>query len=524
MPRFATLFSALAPPDTEPTPYPFVPSDVAQLQRLRPGPHPIDAQTESDLLLEPYADTLSEQVSIVGRQVLHQRLASGVADADIVSRTDSVRALMAGPAALAALHASLRPLRRIEVEPAASLFAGAPLRTPAWVRWAGLLPLALIASIVAVAWSPVAWLPAGAVLFFLMSLQMRYFQQAESWKRQVDALRLVLATTALQGESGRRECADLAPAARTLYQQLGRSTMSRMPGATGYADWFALSNIKHYFRTAALVDARRDFLQRCYLACANLEADAALARYLLTRDDWCWTVRGHSSALALDGAVHPLMEQAAPLSLALSGKGAFLSGRNGVGKSTFLRTVGINLLAARAFGFCYARSATLPAVPVHASMRSEDSLLAGESLYLAELRRARQLLAASRGEVPGIFLVDEIFRGTNHLESVSAAAAVLDELASSALALVSSHNLVLAPLLAHRLDPYFITRDAQGTLVVAPGVLAHTNGISLLAEQGFGARIEQNAARVCAWLGAREVAAGEGSPLEWTPVAPGVTR
>lgn len=524
MPRFENLFSALAPPDTEPAPYPFVPSDVAQLQRVRPGPHPIDTQTGTDLLLEPYADTLSEQVSIAGRQVLHQRLASGVADADIAERTGNVRALMADPAALTALHASLRPLRRIEVEPAAVLFEGTLPRTPAWVRWAGLLPVALIASILAVAWSPAAWLPAGAVLFFLLSLQMRYFQQAEAWKRQVDALRLVLATTALLGEAGRRECVELAPAARALYQQLGRSRFSRMPGAAGYADWFALSNIKHYFLTAALVDAQRKFLQRCYLACANLEADVAVARHLLTRDDWCWTVRGNASALALDGAVHPLMQQAAPLSLALSGKGAFLSGRNGVGKSTFLRTVGINLIAARAFGFCYAQSATLPAVPVHASMRSEDSLLDGESLYLAELRRARELLAASRGEAPGIFLVDEIFRGTNHLESVSAAAAVLDELASRALALVSSHNLVLAPLLAHRLDPYFITRDAQGTLVVAPGVLAHTNGISLLSEHGFGARIEQNAARVCAWLGEREVAAGEGSQLDWAPVVPDVTR
>ena len=513
MPRFENLFFALAPPDTEPPPYPFVPSDVAQLQRVRPGPHPIDTQTGTDLLLEPYADTLSEQVSIAGRQVLHQRLASGVADADIAARTGSVRALMADPAALTALHASLRPLRRIEVEPAAVLFEGTPPRAPAWVRWAGLLPVALIAAILAVAWSPAAWLPAGAVLFFLLSLQMRYFQQADAWKRQVDALRLVLATTALLGEAGLRECVELAPAARTLYQQLGRSAFSRMPGAAGYADWFALSNIKHYFRTAALVDAQRDLLQRCYLACANLEADVAVARHLLTRDDWCWASRGQ--ALALEGAVHPLMQQAAPLSLALSGKGAFLSGRNGVGKSTFLRTVGINLVAARAFGFCYARSATLPAVPVHASMRSEDSLLDGESLYLAELRRARELLAASRGDVPGIFLVDEIFRGTNHLESVSAAAAVLDELASRALALVSSHNLVLAPLLAHRLDPYFITRDGKGTLVVAPGVLAHTNGISLLAEHGFGARIEQNAARVCAWLEEREVAAEDGGRLAW---------
>jgi len=511
MSRFAALFAFLAPVDAEPLPYPFVPSDVAQLQRLCPGLNvtaAIDAQTWSDLLLEPYADTLSTEVGIAGRQALHQRLTSGATD--IERRTAALRALMADPAALVALHRSLRPLRRMEVEPATLLYETTPPRQPGWIRWAALLPIALIASILAVAWSPVAWLPAGAVLFFLMSLQMQYHQQVEAWSRQLAALRHVLAATALLGDAGRDGFAALAPQAQTLHKQLGRSDLTQLPGAAAYADWFALANVKHYFRSAALVFAHRAFLQQCYLACANLEADIALARHLLGRDDWCWSARSEGAGLALDGAVHPLMQQASPLSLDLAGKGAFLSGRNGVGKSTFLRTVGINLLVARAFGFCYATSATLPALPVHASMRSEDSLLDGESLYLAELRRAKELLAASRREVPGIFLVDEIFRGTNHLESVSAAAAVLDALASRALVLVSSHNLVLAPLLAHRLDPYFITRTADGALTLAPGVLAHTNGISLLADHGFGAGIEANAARVCAWLGEREVGVGAG--------------
>ena len=500
MPRFSALFSLLAPADEEPLPYPFVPSDVAQLQRLCPGLDPIDEQTWGDLLLAPYSDLLSDQVSITGRQVLHQRLTSG-GDGD----TSNLRALMADPPALAALHTSLRPLRRAEVESVTVLYAATPPAPPGWIAWTALLPVALLAAIVAVILSPLAWIAAGAVLFFLMSMQMRYHQQVEEWTRQLHALQMVLATTALLD---RPEFAALAPQARTLHKRLTRSAATRLPGMAGYADWFALANVKHYFQSAALVHAERDFLQRCYLACGNLDADVALARHLLGRDDWCWSDRGEQLALA--GATHPLMQQASPLSLNLHGKGAFLSGRNGVGKSTFLRTVGINLVTARAFGFCYAARATLPALPVHASMRSEDSLLDGESLYLAELRRAKELLAASKRAVPGIFLVDEIFRGTNHLESVSAAAAVLDDLASRALVLVSSHNLVLAPLLAHRLDPYFIARADDGALTEAPGVLAHTNGISLLADHGFGAGIEQNAARVCAWLGEREVAVGEG--------------
>ena len=515
MPRFSALFSLLAPADDEPAPYPFVPSDVAQLQRLCPGADPIDAQTWSDLLLEPYAEMLSAGVGIVGRQLLHQRLASGVADADIDAATDRLRSLMADPPALAALHTSLRPLRRIEVEPATLLFEATAPRQPGWLRWTALLPLALLLSVVAVAWSPAAWLPAGAVLFLLMSLQMQYYQRVDEWKRQLQAAQLILTTTALLGEAGRAGFTEMAAPARALHKKVRRGAIAQLPGGEAYGDWFALANVKHYFRSAALVFAERDLVRRCYVACANLEADVALARHLLGRVDWCWSVRSTESMLALAGAVHPLMQQASPLSLNLHGKGAFLSGRNGIGKSTFLRTVGINLITARALGFCYAASASLPACPVHASMRSEDSLLAGESLYLAELRRARELLAASRRPHPGIFLVDEIFRGTNHLASVSAAAAVLDDLAARALLLVSSHNLVLAPLLAHRLDPWFITRGEDGSLRVAPGVLAHTNGISLLADQGFGAEIEKNAARVCAWLGEREAAPGEDKPLRW---------
>jgi DNA mismatch repair ATPase MutS len=107
-------------------------------------------------------------------------------------------------------------------------------------------------------------------------------------------------------------------------------------------------------------------------------------------------------------------------------------------------------------------------------------------LYIAELARARQLLAMAGGGQRATYIIDEIFRGTNHLESVSAAAAVLDVLATHDMVLVSSHNLVLASLLEHRLAPFCVALDEDGMLTLAPGFLAHTNGIALLAQRGFG--------------------------------------
>ena len=79
---------------------------------------------------------------------------------------------------------------------------------------------------------------------------------------------------------------------------------------------------------------------------------------------------------------------------------------------------------------------------------------------------------------------------------------MIDALTRRALVVVSSHNLVLAPLLAHRLDPLCVRRAEDGTLSLTSGVLAHTNGIALLAERDFGPAVEANAGRVFDWLSA----------------------
>lgn len=507
-PALTQFLGGLAPSETEPPAYSFAPADLIQLHRFTASDPAaaLDGPTWRDLLLERYADSLSGELSIVGRQELHRRLRAGANDAECARRRERIECLQREPAQLDGLHRTLRSLRRSEVEVAEVLFDPqwqAPPR-PGWLRHALLLPAGLVASLAAVLlWSAWAWIPFGVVMYWLMTLQMRYSDRVGAWTRTTRALQMLLRVVALLDGSGQPLCEDFAgrgaPAGR-LSRSLSRSIVAEaIPDAAGYGDWFMLANVRHYFKTLEIVARERTLLRACYRLCAELEADVALARHLRGVSSWCWASRGNDHALELEEGVHPLLDGASVLSLGLAGKGAFVSGQNGVGKSTFLRMLGLNLAAARAFGFCYARRALLPALPVVASMQNEDSLLEGHSLYIAELARARELLAASEGR-PVVCLVDEIFRGTNHEESVAAAAAVLDELAERALVVVSSHNLVLGPLLAHRLDPWRIVRtDGQG-LRVEPGVLGQTNGVALLAQRGFGDRIQRKAERVAAWL------------------------
>lgn len=480
----------------------------------------MDAQTARDMLLDEYADRLGAGTSLCGRQALHRRL-HGVAPA----APERVRTLLAAPDLLAQAVLACRPLRRAEADVVPALF-GAPLASaPGWARWLTLLPVAWLASVALAFFIPLGWVAAVALTFVLVALQAAWHERTQEWDSVLLPLRSLLdvhqALGSLADTSGL--LAPFVPAAvqaGKLRRLFALSIADSIPGQREYRDWLLQANVKRYFASRAAVVRHLAFLRASYRLVAELEADCALARHLQGTPTFCWAQLSDGRAVDLRAVVHPLLARPAPVDFALAdGAGAFVSGQNGVGKSTLLRTLGINLIAARAFGFCYAASARVPALPVYASMQSEDAMDSGESLYMAELRRARELLALAR-RGPAVFVIDEIFRGTNHLESVSAATAVLHELAREHLVLVSSHNLELAPLLRDRLLPFCVEAGAHG-VAVRTGVLRETNGIRLLADSGFTADIERNAVRVFQWLSrhARGEDAGPPPVLDGVPAA-----
>ncbi|UVW29063.1 hypothetical protein [Massilia sp. H6] len=491
----------------EPPSYFFTPEEIGRLHRAGLDERSaLDDQTWEDLLLEAYQEKLAQGSSIFGRQMLHRRLRAGLDDAECVALGERLRGLLADPARVDALEAALLPLRHAETEITGLLYGGEPPPAPFWTPYVLMLPLLLLMSLALLATQPLGWMATIAALVPLMALQISYHHRIELWTTTLNSLGALLASNRKLAELGGpllEPFVDARDPAARLHKRVGRSVLMRMTPGAAYANWFGAWNVRHYWKTMGVVHASRAFLRDVYLRCAALEADVALVRHLGGWEHWCWAERTPARTLHIKGGVHPLMELPFPLSVQLDGRGAFVSGQNASGKSTLLRMVGLNLVTARAFGFCYATAARLPAVPVRASMQNEDSLLGGESLYMSELRRAHELLAAS-GAPAGICLVDEVFRGTNHLESVSAACAVLEALCARDLVLVSSHNLVLARLLHGQFDP-FVIDTSSGCPVLTPGVLLNPNGIALLATQGFGAGIEGRAAEVARWLTAHLV-------------------
>ena len=124
-----------------------------------------------------------------------------------------------------------------------------------------------------------------------------------------------------------------------------------------------------------------------------------------------------------------------------------VSGSNMSGKSTMLRTVGVNAVLAQAGAPVRARRMTLSPLAVGASIRLTDSLQGGVSRFYAEILRLRQILDETAGPLPVLFLIDEFLHGTNsHDRRIGAEALVRGLVQRGAIGLITTHDLALADI------------------------------------------------------------------------------
>ena len=195
---------------------------------------------------------------------------------------------------------------------------------------------------------------------------------------------------------------------------------------------------------------------------------------------------------------HPLIPaiQSIPNSVHLGGDLRMLvvSGSNMSGKSTLLRTVGINAVLALAGAPVRAKALRISPLALGATLRIQDSLQAGTSRFYAEIQRIQHIMEQTRGSLPVFFLLDEVLHGTNsHDRAVGAEAIVKGLLERGAIGLVTTHDLALTKV-AESLAPkasnvHFEDEMINGKMVfdyrMHPGVVVKSNALALMRAVGL---------------------------------------
>jgi len=241
-------------------------------------------------------------------------------------------------------------------------------------------------------------------------------------------------------------------------------------------------------------------------ASGELEALSAFAALAADHPDWIFpdldpaADRLHATSIG-----HPLLrdDERVDNDLTIGPLGTFLliTGSNMSGKSTLLRSAGINIVLAQAGAPVCATSLILPPVSLWTSVRVQDSLREGVSFFMAELLRLKRIVDAanqrSASDPPVFFILDEMLQGTNTAERQIAARRIVRYLVDHGnLGAVSTHDLTLAdgPELGGIAVPVHLTETVRDTddgpamvfdYRLRDGIARSTNALKLMDVVGF---------------------------------------
>jgi hypothetical protein len=203
---------------------------------------------------------------------------------------------------------------------------------------------------------------------------------------------------------------------------------------------------------------------------------------------------GTDQTLYVKDLYHPLVENSVTNSISIdNSQGVLITGSNMSGKTTFIRAVAINTLCAQTIHTCFATEYSAPILKISTSININDDLDASKSYFQTEALAVKNIIDSVISSKPmnSLVIIDEIFRGTNTIERIAAAKAVLSYLVENhSFVFVSTHDLELAELLGTDYKVFsFEERVGDNRLIfdykIKEGLLKNKNGIAILKSLGY---------------------------------------
>ncbi len=247
-----------------------------------------------------------------------------------------------------------------------------------------------------------------------------------------------------------------------------------------------------------LMQGETDTLWDAYEVMGTMDACVAIGAYREWLPEECRPSFTEKKELKMTGIFHPLVENAVSNSLSMQ-KSVLLTGSNASGKSTFLKTVALNVLLAQTIHTCTAESFSLPFAALYTAISLKDSLRKKESYYMAEISAVKRILDHSYTGDTVICMIDELLKGTNTTERIAAATAILRQMhRQDVICITATHDIQLCILLKEEYDNYHFEEEVrEGENVFSyqlkPSVANSSNAISLLERVGYPSDVVKEA-------------------------------
>lgn len=410
------------------------------------GGSPLPSSTEDrrarDLQLDEVLRSIDRTISPLGRQLLYHQLRSEPAEEGLARLEQLVRTFSGAAATREDAQLALKCIEAARCTGVWRLCQpdGVPRRS-----WHVLFPVLAVLTILALLALPF-WHAAFLVLLALLVASIAA-RAITSWQTAAvlqpfanlgPILAVADSLAALDGlpeleTHGIRNDLDSLATLRRIVRWAARDPMSEgeMAGvAQEYLNMLLLLDANAMYLGGRTLQAHGKALRRILEWVGTLDMAISIASLRAEPQEWCVPITATGGRLELRDVWHPMLEEPVANSVTIvAGRGMVVTGANMSGKTTFLRTVGVAGLLARTINTSPGRAYRGPRVTVRTCIQVSDSLAEGKSYYLAEAEAAVAMLRAAQRPSPQLFIVDELFRGTNSVERIAAGEAVLRWLA-----------------------------------------------------------------------------------------------
>lgn len=198
--------------------------------------------------------------------------------------------------------------------------------------------------------------------------------------------------------------------------------------------------------------------------------------------------------------IHPLLAQPVPNSITVSDP-VLITGSNASGKSTFLKAAALAAILAQSVHTAPAASYRARCYRIYTSMALRDDITSGESYFIVEIRSLKRVLdaASDTDAAPVLCCVDEVLRGTNTIERISASVEILSQLARMPIQIfAATHDMELTDLLGDTYSNYHFSETMEGddvkfSYLIEKGPADSRNAIKLLRALGYDPAIADRA-------------------------------
>jgi Mismatch repair ATPase (MutS family) len=254
------------------------------------------------------------------------------------------------------------------------------------------------------------------------------------------------------------------------------------------------------FRVLKKLDRKRDEIHTLFKYVGRIDSAISLGSLRVSLKAYCNPeFLSEDRSLRFEEIYHPLISDCITNSLVIDRKSILLTGSNMSGKTTFIRTVGINALCAQTINTCFAKQFALKPMRIYSAIRISDDLMNDKSYYFEEVLTIKQMIIESQSSSCNLFLLDEIFKGTNTIERIAAGKAVLSYIAkNNNLVFVSTHDVELTDMLRDSYELYHFTEMVENNSIyfdykLKEGNLSTRNAIKILELNAYPAEITSEA-------------------------------